>query len=354
MERPGGNGIDPLELIDKYGADALRLSLTVGVAPGNDTRMSDEKIESARNFANKLWNAARFVNMNLKNAAPALDIAALDLADKWILTRFQDTVRQVTDHLNEYDLGLACQAAYDFTWNMFCDWTIELSKSALFGGEGPAKDKARAVLSYVLEGILKLLHPFIPFITEQLYGLLPFADKAGMLIEADWPTVNPALDFPEEARRMDGVIEIVRHVRAMRLERGVPMGKRARLLLRPQPGWADHLKAAAGVFERLAFAQELVIIDSLDEAPPQSAKEVSPAADVILPLGELLDIDKERARLSKALENTRREIERGESKLANEGFVKKAPPSLIEEEKAKLETRRAMLESLQAQRRDLT
>ncbi|MDR1569339.1 MAG: valine--tRNA ligase [Oscillospiraceae bacterium] len=353
MSKSAGNGIDPLELIDKYGADALRFSLVMGVAPGNDTRLSIEKVEAARNFANKLWNAARFVRMNLDGDAPNINPERLDLADKWILTRYQETVRSATRHLNEYDLGLASQELYDFIWNAYCDWTIELSKGALFGDDADAREKARAVLAHVLDGALKLLHPFMPFITEKLYGLLPLPAKRGMLIEARWPEVDPALDFPEEARQMEGVIEIVRAVRALRLERSVSPGKRARLYLLPQPGWSEPLRQAAGVFERLAYAQDVVMLDNLDDAPRQSAKAVCPAADAILPLGELLDLAKERARLAKARENAERELSRGESKLANEGFLKKAPPELIEEERRKLDTRRAMLESIKAQEAQL-
>ncbi|MDR2658213.1 MAG: valine--tRNA ligase, partial [Oscillospiraceae bacterium] len=251
MSKSAGNGIDPLEVIDQYGADALRWALMSGVSPGNDLRYSTEKTEAARNFANKLWNAARFVKMNLGDQPGSVYDFELDLADKWILTRYQETLRETERHFRDYDLALAAQSLYDFTWNAYCDWTIELSKPALFGGEGAARSKARAVLAFVLDGLLKMLHPIMPFITEEIYGLLPLPGKRGLLIEADWPTPDPALDFPEEAARMEGVIEIVRTVRALRLERGVAPGRKARIDLLPTGGWSETLEAAAPVFERL-------------------------------------------------------------------------------------------------------
>ncbi|GHU69401.1 valine--tRNA ligase [Clostridia bacterium] len=349
MSKSAGNGIDPQEIIDQYGADALRWSLIMGVSPGNDLRFSAEKSEAARNFANKLWNAARFVNLNLGDKPASIEGFKLELADKWILTRYGETVREVTRRLREYDLGLAAQALYEFTWNAFCDWTIELSKPALFGDDIAAKEKARAIMAFLLDGLLKLLHPFMPFITEEIYGLLPLPGKHGLLIEAEWPTADDSLNFPEEAARMEGVIDIVRTVRALRLERGVAPGHKARLDLLPAEGWSGALTEAAPIFERLAGAQSVRILSSNDEAPPQSAKAVTAVAQIFIPLGELVDIAKERARLTKALAQVRQEIERSEAKLNNPGFTSKAPAALIEDERQKLQTRRAMLQTLEAQ-----
>jgi valyl-tRNA synthetase len=349
MSKSAGNGIDPLDVIERFGADALRWALVSGVSPGNDLRYSNEKTEAARNFANKLWNAARFVKMNLGGTPGGIGGCELDLADKWILTLCQRTVRDAERHYRDFDLALAAQSLYDFTWNAFCDWTIELSKPALFGGDELKRDKARAILAYVLDILLKLLHPIMPFITEEIYGLLPLPGKHGLLIEADWPVPDAAFDFPGEAARMEGVIEIVRAVRAIRLERGVAPGRRARLDLLPAAGWEDALEEAAPIFERLANAQGVRILTRRDDAPAQAARGVTAAAEIFIPLGELVDIDKERARIGKALAQTRQEIARGEAKLANEGFLSKAPAGLIEEERAKLEQRRAMLAALEAQ-----
>ncbi|MDR1598479.1 MAG: valine--tRNA ligase [Oscillospiraceae bacterium] len=349
MSKSAGNGIDPLDVIDQYGADALRWALMAGVSPGSDLRYSAEKAEAARNFANKLWNAARFVKMSLDGQPGSIYDYELDLADKWIITRCQQTIREAERHFRDYDLALAARAIYDFTWSALCDWTIELAKPALLGGDERRRGKARAVLARALDVVLRLLHPFMPFITEEIYSLLPLPGKRGLLIEADWPVPDPALDFPEEAARMDGVIDIARVVRALRLERGVAPGRKARLDLLPAAGWADALSEAAPVFERLAGAQSTRILADRADAPKQAAKAVAAHAEIFIPLGELVDIDKERARIGKALAQTRQEIARGEAKLANEGFTSKAPPSLIAQERAKLEQRRGMLAALEAQ-----
>ncbi|GHV26606.1 valine--tRNA ligase [Clostridia bacterium] len=354
MSKSLGNGIDPLKMIDKYGADALRLSLTIGVAPGNDQRLSDDKIESARNFANKLWNASRFVSMNIPDDYIAIDdISDLPLttADKWILTRFAETSQTVTERLQQCDLGLAAQEIHDFTWNLFCDWTIELSKPALFGDDAQAKRTALAVLLYVLDGILKLLHPFMPYITEKVYGMLPLPSKRGMLIHAEWP--KPSLSFPEEAAAMDEVIAIVRAVRALRLERNVAPSKRVHIALLPAPRLAEELAHATHIFTKLAGASGVTILSDRSGAPSPAAKTVTASSEIFLPLSELIDYAQERARLAKAREAAERDIERVRSKLDNQGFLDKAPAKLVNDERAKLETLEKVLETLITQEREL-
>ena len=345
MSKSLGNGIDPLDIIEKYGADALRFSLSMGVSPGSDIRISEEKIESFRNFANKIWNAARFVLMNLEGFAPeGIPADSLTLADKWILTKYQEAVRDITQNLENFDLGYAASRVYDFAWSSFCDWYIEIAKQALYSEDGVAKKTAQEVLYHVLTGILKLLHPYMPFITEEVYGYLPGAD--GMLISAAWPETDPALDFPAEAASMEGIMEIVRTVRNMRAEMNVAPGRRARLLLRPHEGWHAALSTAEGYFTRLAFASSLTILAEDAPNPEKSASAVTVACELFLPLGDLVDVEKELKRLEKdraALEN---DITRAEAKLQNPGFLGKAPANLVEQEKGKLETNKQLLQKL--------
>jgi len=348
MSKSLGNGIDPIEMIEKYGADALRISLALGVSPGNDLRMSDEKIESARNFANKIWNAARFVMMNMTDfepqGLPADD--KLTLADKWILTRFQDTVRSVTAHFEDYDLGLAAQEVYDFIWSQYCDWYIEIAKLRLNGEDAEAGRTAREVLVYVLEGTMKLLHPFMPFITDEIFRYLPGTE--GSIMVSAWPQAKDEFDFPAEAAQMEGVMDAIRAIRNLRAEMNVAVGRRARLIIRPAALWRETFEHAGIYFTRLAFASAVELIGADSENPPKSAGAVCPSCELYIPLGDLVDVDKELKRLGKDRENVEREIARGEGKLANPGFLAKAPQQLVDAEKAKLETNRAMLVSLDA------
>lgn len=345
MSKSLGNGIDPIEIIDKYGADALRFSLSMGVSPGSDIRVSEEKIESFRNFANKIWNASRFVLMNLEGFTPeGIPSASLTLADKWILTKYQEAVREITNNLDNFDLGFAATRIYDFAWNTFCDWYIEIAKQSLYSDDAVAKKTAQEVLCYVLTGILKLLHPYMPFITEEVYGHLPGVD--GMLITAAWPTVDPAFDFPDETASMEGIMEIVRTVRNMRAEMNVAPGRRARLMLRPHTGWHEALSTAEGYFTRLAFASSLTILADGAPNPDKSASAVTSACELFLPLGDLVDVEKELKRLEKDKKALENDIARSESKLKNPGFLGKAPASLVEQEKGKLEANGLLLEKL--------
>ncbi|MCL2545266.1 MAG: class I tRNA ligase family protein, partial [Clostridia bacterium] len=348
MSKSLGNGVDPLEIIDRYGADALRFSLIAGVSPGNDMRFSPDRVEAARNFANKIWNAARFARMNLdgiQGFEPLPDPAGLALADRWILTRYQDAIREVTAHLQGYDLGLAAQKVYDFAWSEFCDWYIELAKPRLSGEDGAAKSGARAVLLHVLTGLLKLLHPIMPFLTDAVYRHLPGAEGAIML--AKWPEPDLAYDFPADAVRMDGVLSAIRAVRNLRAEMQVPVGRRAQLMVLPQAGWANTLADAEPLFRRLAWVSELTLLDATPDGG-QLVSAVCPAAELYIPLGDLVDLKKEAARLAKECEALRKEIARAEGMLHNPGFTGKAPAHLVEAERAKLDANRTMLVTLEA------
>ena len=345
MSKSLGNGVDPLEVIDKFGADALRFSLVMGVSPGNDTRYSEAKVESARNFANKIWNASRFVLMNVTEKVD-MQPDMLTAADKWILTRFQDAARQISGNMEEGEFGLAANRIYDFAWSEFCDWYIELAKSRLNGEDEAAKKAVQGVLLYVLEGLLKLLHPFMPFLTEQVYKSLPGAD--GFIMLKAWPEVKEELDFPAEEKQMDGVIEMIRVIRNLRTEMNVAPSKRTRMMFVANEGWGETLAASDMYFRRLAGASETVVIAESELGNEKTVSAVTEAATIYIPLGDLVDFDKEIARLQKESDNLTKEIARAEGKLNNAGFVSKAPAALVEQEKAKLALNQQKLEQVNA------
>ena len=343
MSKSLGNGVDPLEVVDEYGADALRFSLVMGVSPGNDTRYSTEKVEAARNFANKVWNASRFVLMNV-NERKAFDPAKLETADKWILTRLQEAIRDVSDHMEDGDFGLAATKIYDFAWSEFCDWYIELSKSRLLGEDGESKETVKGVLLFVLENLLKLLHPFMPFLTEQVYKYLP--DSEGFLMLQKWPEYNEGFVFAEEEQRMQGVMEIIRTIRNLRSEMNVAPSKRTRLMLLPAEGWAETLQNGEGYFRRLAGAEQLEILGDRNAVTEKTVSAVVTAGERFIPLGDLVDFAKEVARLTKELENLQKETARSEGMLKNQGFLSKAPAHLVQAEKDKLEAAKAKVAAL--------
>ena len=351
MSKSLGNGIDPLEVIDTYGADALRFSLCQGISPGGDTRFSQERAEAARNFANKVWNAARFVLMNL-DGEESLTGKNLGQADKWILTRATQAAREVGEHFEHCEHGLAAQKVYDFAWGEFCDWYIELAKADLFGEDEERKTAVRAVLQHVLAVLLKMLHPFMPFLTEEVYRFLPGKEQDSCM-QSDWPVYDEALLFPEEERQMQGVMDIIRAVRNLRADLKVQPGHRARLMLRPQEGWADILRAAEPHFLRLASASELTLLGADDSIAEKIVSAVSPAAEVLIPLGDLVDLKKEAQRLQKERDGVMGEIARSEGKLNNQGFLAKAPEALVAQERQKLEDNRAMLLTLDKRLEDL-
>ncbi len=345
MSKSLGNGVDPLEVIDKFGADALRFSLVMGVSPGNDTRYAEAKVEAARNFANKVWNASRFVLMNVTERVQ-MQPDMLTTADKWILSRFQDAARQISGNMEEGEFGLAANRIYDFAWSEFCDWYIELAKPRLNGEDEAAKKAVQGVLIYVLEGLLKLLHPFMPFLTEQVYKSLPGAE--GFLMLKAWPEIKAELDFPEDEKLMGGVIEMIRTIRNLRTEMNVAPSKRTRMMFVANAGWADTLAASDMYFRRLAGASETVVIAADQLGSEKTVSAVTEAATVYIPLGDLVDFEKELARLAKEQENLTKEIARAEGKLNNQGFVAKAPAALVEQEKAKLALNQQKLEQVTA------
>jgi len=348
MSKSLGNGIDPLEIIDKYGADALRYALATGNSPGNDMRFSDEKIEAARNFANKLWNASRFVRMNLtidEVKLPETDKLALE--DKWILNEFNSLVANVTSALDRFEVGVALASLYDFTWDVFCDWYIELSKARLNEKDTEANLTAQNVIAYVLTGILKLLHPFMPFITEEIYQALPH-DCESIMISA-YPKFCEGFVFEADAARMARVIEAIKAIRNRRSEMNVPPSRKAKVYIETK--YAESFNEGKSVFfARLASASEVEIAESFGGAvsADDSVQIITDSATIYLPLSDVIDTEKEIARLEGENKKLLGEIERLEKKLANEGFVAKAPAAVVEAEKEKLAKYREKLDGVLA------
>ena len=335
MSKSLGNGIDPLLIIEKYGADALRFALATGNSPGNDMRFSDEKIESARNFANKLWNAARFVMMNLDIEKVEMpDHDKLGIADKWILTKLNALIKSVRTQFDAYELGIALSEIYDFVWDIFCDWYIELSKPALSAKGTEANKVTQNVIVYVLESILKLLHPFIPFITEEIYLSLPHFDDCESIMISSYPVVNESLDFGADYDNMEKVIEVIKAIRARRAEMNVPPSKKAQIFITTQ--YKDAFNAStAEFFKKLASASDLTVTEEYNG--DNAVQIITHAATAYIPMAEMVDLDKERARLNGELAKVQGEIDRLVKKLGNAEFVAKAPQKVVDGEKAKLE-----------------
>ena len=325
MSKSLGNGIDPLEEIEKYGADAMRFSLATGNSPGNDMRYVPEKVESSRNFANKLWNAARFVLMNLPENEPAAHLPErLALEDKWILSKFNRLVGEVTENLDKFELGLAVQKLYEFIWDVFCDWYIEIAKVGLNSGDEEKAAATRAVLVYVLDGTLKLLHPFMPFITEEIWQALPHDGESVMV--SSWPVVCSELEFAAEETEFERVMAAICAIRNRRAEMNVPPSKKAKLCIATK--FTDTFKGAAVFMQRLASASEVEIGSDFDTEGAVSV--VTSDATVYIPMNELVDFEAERARLKKQLEAAEKELAFVQSKLSNPGFVNKAPAAVVE------------------------
>ena len=348
MSKSLGNGIDPLDVIAQYGADALRYTLASGNAPGNDMRFSTDKVEAARNFANKLWNASRFVLMNLTGEEDGDDLppeSELAPEDKWILTELNRLIRSVTDNLDKYEIGVALAEIYDFTWDVLCDWYIELIKPRLFDKESESAEVARKVIVRVLSDTLKLLHPYMPFITEEIYLSLPHDSESIMI--ANYPTYDPKMNYPEDAAALERIITVIRAIRNRRAEMNVPPSKRAKLYL--VTPYADDFRKAGAFLTKLASASEYEIVDGHDS--DGCVRIVTDAATVFIPLGELVDLEKEKQRTEAELARVTGEIERIGKKLANEGFVSKAPAAVVDAEREKLKkyeaTRAGLIEALE-------
>ncbi len=342
MSKSLGNGIDPLEVIDRYGADALRFALASGNSPGNDMRFSDEKIEAARNFNNKIWNAARFVLMNLDIERVELPVSsALELEDKWILSKLNTLIGEVTSNLDAYELGIALSKLYDFIWDVFCDWYIELVKPRLAAKGTPENLTAQHVIAYVLTETLQLLHPFCPFITEEIWQSLPHEGESIMV--SRYPTVSDAYSFPLEETQMTRLIEAIRAIRVRRSEMNVTASRKTHLIIVSEH--AAFSEKAAPFFMRLASASDVTFANSCTDET--AVRIVTDAATVFIPLADLIDRDKELARLTKEKETAENEIGRLEKKLSNEGFSAKAPAAVVEGERVKLQNYRDKLENVE-------
>ena len=342
MSKSLGNGIDPLEIIDQYGADALRFSLATGNSPGNDMRFMPEKIEASRNFANKLWNANRFILMNLDEDEPAPHIPEnLATEDKWILSQFNTLVKTVQNSLENFELGIAVQNLYDFIWDVFCDWYIEIAKIRLNGDDEGAKKTAKAVLVYVMSNTLKLLHPFMPFITEEIWLALPHDGESIMISE--WCKYDDALSFPAEEAAMESIMAAIKAVRNRRAEMNVPPSKKAKLYIATK--YTEDFTNGSVFFTRLASASEVEIGEAFEIEG--SVSVITESAKIFIPLNELVDFEAEKARLQKELDTAKKDLQFVENKLNNAGFMAKAPEKVKEaqfEAQAKHKAKIAMLE----------
>jgi len=343
MSKSLGNGIDPLEIIEKYGADALRFTLATGNAPGNDMRFYTERVEASRNFANKIWNASRFTLMNLditENKLP--DINDLQLEDRWIISKYNTVVKEVTDNLDKFELGIAVSKLYDFIWDNFCDWYIELVKPRLFDKENPTAKTAQYVLTYVLSNTMKLLHPFMPFITEEIWQHLPHEGESIMI--SSFPVFDESLSFKTEEKQMEIIMSAITSIRNRRAEMNVPPSKKANMIIVTDN--AELFQKGTPFFEKLASANSVTIQATKDGIDKNAVSLVVDSAEVFLPMGELVDKEKETERLTKEKQQLESEIKRVEGKLNNPGFVAKAPEKVVEEEKAKGEKYREMLDKV--------
>ena len=331
MSKSLGNGIDPLIVIDKYGADALRLTLATGNSPGNDMRYSEKKVEASRNFANKIWNAARFILMNLDENEPAPHIPdELALEDKWVLSLFNKLTKEVTDNLEKFELGIAVSKLYDFIWDIFCDWYIELAKIRLQqGGEKAAQVKA--VLVYVMSETLKLLHPFMPFITEEIWQTLPHEGET--IMKAPWPVYSEKLIFDEDEAKMEIIMEAIRAIRNRRGEMNVPPSRKAHVYIASDK--TEEFETATVFMQRLASASDVTVGESFDI--PNAVSIVTAHAKIYIPMGDLVDFEAERKRLTKEKENAEKKLAQINNKLSNPGFLSKAPQQVVDGQKAEAE-----------------
>ena len=341
MSKSLGNGIDPLEVIDQYGADALRFTLATGNSPGNDMRFSDERVQASRNFCNKIWNASRFIQMNLtidKDKAVELP-SDLAIEDKWIISKFNTLVADVTRNIDQYELGLAAAKLNDFIWENFCDWYIEIAKTRLQTGD----ENVQKVLCYVLSGAMQLLHPFMPFITETIWQALPHEGPSVMV--SAWPEYKDELHFAAEEAQMESLMDAVRAIRNRRAEMNVPPSKKAKVLILTEK--KDTFSAGAGFFPKLAYASEIELIDAVPADAAKMASVVTGDAQIYMPMGDLIDFEAERARLDKEKSKVEADIDFVMKKLNNPKFVDKAPEKVVAAEREKAEKLREHLAKLE-------
>lgn len=334
MSKSLGNGIDPIEVIDQYGADALRFALITGNTPGNDSRFYMEKVEANRNFCNKLWNASRFVFMNVEDDVKNIDDVELQIEDKWIISSLNDVIDEVSTNLNKYEIGIAAEKIYDFTWNVFCDWYIELVKPRLYGDDSILKESAISVLIYTLTNVIKLLHPFMPYITEEIYSYLP--NKNDMLINETWPKYSETKSYKNEEQIIDKLVESVISIRNSRQEMNIAPKKQSDIyILTPDKSLEEDFKQLESLFRSSVSINEYKVNEDISE--DNNIVIVKDSYKIIIPLNDLIDYSKELERLEKELNTAKSELKRAESKLNNEGFLKGAPEALVEKEKEKVE-----------------
>ena len=345
MSKSLGNGIDPLEMIEKYGCDALRMNMVTGNSPGNDMRFYVERCEAMRNFANKLWNASRYVMMNLaedaKNQLPSID--KLEIADKWVLSKLNTLIAEVTENLEKYELGVAVQKVYDFIWDTYCDWYIELTKARLYSEDAQRKQIAIDVLVYVLDQILRLLHPFMPFITEEIWQSIPHEGDA--LIVAQWPQYREDLAFKAECDMMEFVMEAIRAIRNRRAEMNVPPSKKAALFA--LTGKPQVFLEGEGFLQRLAYADTVTLLDKEPENLDGMVTVTTADAKLYIPMGQLVDVEKELDRIRKELEKARKNLASIEGKLSNENFTARAPENVVNAEREKAQKARELIKQLE-------
>jgi valyl-tRNA synthetase len=335
MSKSLGNGVDPLDVIDQYGTDAMRYMISTSSTPGQDLRFRWERVEQARNFANKIWNASRFALMNLEGVTSAdIDITGdLSTADRWILHRLNETSRDITRLIDAYEFGETGRLLYNFIWDDLCDWYIEFAKLSLYGDNAEAKKKTQSVLAYVLDRTLRMIHPFMPFISEEIWQHLPHEGETITL--AAWPVYDPAFEDKDAVAEMNLLIDVIRAVRNIRAEVNVPMSKKIELLIKPGDQAVLDIINRNGEYVR-RFCNTSEFDAGLEFTVPDKAMtSIVSGAELYLPLAGLLDIAQEISRLEKELQHLNSEVERVEKKLSNQGFVAKAPAKVIEEEKAK-------------------
>ena len=334
MSKSLGNGIDPIEVIDQYGADALRFALITGNTPGNDSRFYMEKVEANRNFCNKLWNASRFVFMNVEDHVKNINDVELQIEDKWIISSLNDVIDEVSTNLNKYEIGIAAEKIYDFTWNVFCDWYIELVKPRLYGDDSILKESAISVLIYTLTNVIKLLHPFMPYITEEIYSYLP--NKNDMLINETWPKYSETKSYKNEEQIIDKLVESVISIRNSRQEMNIAPKKQSDIyILTSDKSLEEDFKKLESLIRSSVSINEYKVNEDISE--DNNIVIVKDSYKIIIPLNDLIDYSKELERLEKELNTAKSELKRAESKLKNEGFLKGAPEALVEKEKEKVE-----------------
>ncbi|MFI3249968.1 MAG: valine--tRNA ligase [Eubacteriales bacterium] len=347
MSKSAGNGIDPLEISAQYGTDALRFYLVSGNAPGNDMRFFHEKCEAMRNFANKIWNASRFLMMNLTITTNELPpVAQLEIEDKWILSKLNAAIGQITDNMEKFELGVAAQNIYDFVWDDYCDWYIELTKTRLQSDDVASKESAQKVLCYVLTEMLKLLHPYMPFLTEEIWQALPH--EGDFLMTAQWPEVRSEFDFPVEAKAMESIMEAITAVRVRRSEMNVPPSKKAQLTIATDE--TESYTLGLPFLKRLAYASEITLVSASTAVSGEGmVTAITPSASIFMPLSDLVDMAKEKERIAREQKKNQEELTKLQTKLANPGFVDKAPEKIVNAEKERCANLEALISKQQEQ-----